>query len=448
MTAAQILSHDARYCVTDPQGHKYTFETNVVGFGSARPSTFIWTFRGTSRFYVGKLNPHTMQCERTARSALPENDYSTTLLNRILARVAADDHYTYQHAGYDITDASVPPVGINLDAALPPTDRRAAIHDSHPINARPRLTVAELRATAPVAVEPEPDEEDCCVNGTCEQPATDAVSLATTTHNETSMWKVPGAAMPRNGFFSVATDGAERRVENMQAMADQLSGDLWSLEYDIPEAKVTDCPNPSGWLWAYACRKTLSCWILTDKGLSAPAVQEALELWKANHITVDLIRYHPADQAKVRDRIRQRLAEHIQAIHASLIDRIASAAERLNGVEKVLNQIGLNTGLQDAELATLTGEDAAIVKAARKIWNDCGPKGSHALTQAQRTRDNAVRSLLKSIGEDLDHAIECAKQFDETESTKSLFDAARSALAAEKATFNGDMRIRGGKLAR
>lgn len=399
----------------------YVFQTRQ-GSGRFRNTYLIWMLQGKDYVYAGKLNTHTLQVEATAKSAIAANDFSLSLLNKILARVAGDDHAAYISKGFDIVDIHAKPAANGT-------------HDATTTN-KPQMTLAQIKQNMTPVVCDDDDNESC-----------EVVEVEANGHKSNIQKEaVNAAAKSAVRHYAATLDADENRYAKMRTMeelAKTLKGDLWSVEYDIP----TNCErvsNPSGWLWALACRTTKSVWIMTEKSFNSRNVQDFVTRCKTHGVKTKIRRTHPLDVATELEEIRNALAKHVQDVHTSLIDRLSSASLRLTGMHKVIDQLDANKGLSNDELATLTGEDISIVKQARKIVEENG-RVNAMHDQAQRLIDNQNRSLLKAIGEDLAHAVKCAEMFDMTMDMEVLIDGARKALKAEAATFNEQMRERGGK---
>ena len=105
MTKQFVLAGDAIFTLDTPDKGHYTFRVTHLPANERWPeSYFVKMLTGpdnTKNYsYVGKLDPETGAVATTAKSAKFEGTFPHRLLNRILARVWADDHAAYTAHGY------------------------------------------------------------------------------------------------------------------------------------------------------------------------------------------------------------------------------------------------------------------------------------------------------------------------------------------------------------
>jgi hypothetical protein len=100
-----VIAGNATFTVETPdQGHR-TYKVQKVDANDRWPeSYFVKLLTGpdnTNDFtYLGKLDKATGEVKTTAKSKSLEGSYAHRLLNRILARVWANDHAAYEAHGY------------------------------------------------------------------------------------------------------------------------------------------------------------------------------------------------------------------------------------------------------------------------------------------------------------------------------------------------------------
>ena len=103
-----ILAGDAIFTVELPEGAEqphYTFKVQRIETNDRWPeSYFVKLLTGPDNTrdytYLGKLNPETGIVSTTAKSANYNGSFVLRLLNRMLARIWANDHATYEQRGY------------------------------------------------------------------------------------------------------------------------------------------------------------------------------------------------------------------------------------------------------------------------------------------------------------------------------------------------------------
>jgi hypothetical protein len=101
-----VTAGNATFTVECPDGDHYTYKVQMVPGNEQYPNDayFVKTLIGpdnTSAYaYMGRLSPDTGAVTVTAKSKQFEEQYRFRLLNRILARVWADDHAAYEQHGF------------------------------------------------------------------------------------------------------------------------------------------------------------------------------------------------------------------------------------------------------------------------------------------------------------------------------------------------------------
>lgn len=107
-----LLAGEATFTIEIPEAYQveskqphYTYRVERVEASDRWPEAFfVKVLTGpdnTSDYtYAGKLDPFTGQMNLTARSAFPATSYRVKLLNRVLARIWADDHAAYEQYGF------------------------------------------------------------------------------------------------------------------------------------------------------------------------------------------------------------------------------------------------------------------------------------------------------------------------------------------------------------
>lgn len=205
---------------------------------------------------------------------------------------------------------------------------------------------------------------------------------------------------------------AERNIGRLQQAVDMLANDGHiMLQYDIPDRKKAVCPNPSHILWRYGFRSNLSVWILPQKSLKNPVIEQLLEHWNRNGINYLPLPIHDRAVQMTREVAAEYLREEIRGWHESLIENIGAAADRLG----------------EAKAAVLADES----------------KGTTELERAEDARNNAVRKHIRDAIERLETSIQCAELFDDNgDDTKALIDGLRSAIRSQAESFNAMARMR------
>jgi hypothetical protein len=182
---------------------------------------------------------------------------------------------------------------------------------------------------------------------------------------------------------------------------------MWDLTYDIPSALNEQVPNPSPVLWRFGFRKELSVWVLPQKSLDSPVIQELLSFWEAHGVKTHLVRYHPDDFQLVRDMAYDALRKEVQRVHASLIERLESASKALDAARAELDK--------DSE----------------------GKHTTHAdYDRVEKRHDNARRAIINAAAKSLNASIDCARAFDATEAVDDLLQALQHAVRSEALAFN------------
>lgn len=107
VTKQFILAGDAIFTIQCPDGTHHTYRVQHVPANDRYPAAwFVKLFTGSDNenpkayTYLGKLNDFTGQITLSAKSCRNADHISVRLLNRVLARVWADDHAAYQQHGY------------------------------------------------------------------------------------------------------------------------------------------------------------------------------------------------------------------------------------------------------------------------------------------------------------------------------------------------------------
>jgi hypothetical protein len=104
-----ILAGDARFTIEKPDGSHRTYRVKYrEANGNFKETWFVSLLTGSdndadgSYTYIGVLDDFTGQVRVTKASPYPLNDGPVFLLNRVLARIWADDHETVERAGYRV----------------------------------------------------------------------------------------------------------------------------------------------------------------------------------------------------------------------------------------------------------------------------------------------------------------------------------------------------------
>lgn len=107
VTKRFILAGDAIFTIACPDGTHHTYRVQHVEANDRYPAAwFVKLFTGSDNSdsraytYLGKLNDFTGQITLSAKSCRSADHVSVRLLNRVLARVWADDHAAYEQHGY------------------------------------------------------------------------------------------------------------------------------------------------------------------------------------------------------------------------------------------------------------------------------------------------------------------------------------------------------------
>lgn len=209
-----------------------------------------------------------------------------------------------------------------------------------------------------------------------------------------------------------------RAVERLQASVATLHGDLWTLEYDIPDDKLDFVANPSGWMWRFGFRRQLSCWVLPAKSLESGLVQEFIESCRQHGVTVDLFRTHPEELGIMQAIAHRRLAAEVRRMHASFLTKLENSCSTYEEARDALDASAKETpGL-------VSSRDYDVI---------------------ERNRDNKNRGHLKKAASDIEMAIACARLFDASEEIEDLIKAFRAVAQAENSAFNARVRACGGK---
>ena len=103
-----ILAGDAIFTVElppDAEQPHYTFKVQRIEANDRWPESYfakLLTGPDNTRdyTYLGKLNPETGIVSTTAKSASYDGSFVLRLLNRMLARIWANDHNAYEQHGY------------------------------------------------------------------------------------------------------------------------------------------------------------------------------------------------------------------------------------------------------------------------------------------------------------------------------------------------------------
>jgi len=207
----------------------------------------------------------------------------------------------------------------------------------------------------------------------------------------------------------------EARIKGLESVSTSKQG-MNMLIYDIPSSLSDECPNPSNRLWHVGFRLNLSCWVIPDNGLSSPVVQRLLNHWKQYPaVEVHIIPYHDRALEQIREIARTKLIAEIRRVHESLIKRLADAAQRHTEA--------------NAEMDRQEQSNEYVGRRARE--------------QAEIRLHGSIRSTIRDAADHLLAAVDCARVFEETESTKDLLEGLRLAIRSEAASFNALARARG-----
>lgn len=107
LTKDFILAGNATFTIDTPdQGHRTYRVRHKAAEGRWKECWFVDLLTGSDNesdySYVGKLDDFTGQVISTAKSKLPADAYPVKLLNRVLARVWADDHQAFESKGFKL----------------------------------------------------------------------------------------------------------------------------------------------------------------------------------------------------------------------------------------------------------------------------------------------------------------------------------------------------------
>jgi hypothetical protein len=108
VTSQFLLAGDATFTIQTPdQGHRtYRITATEPNERYPKPAYFVKLLTGadnTSDYsYVGKLDTYTFQVMPTAKSQLSASSYPVRLFNRVMARIACDDHAAFESKGFKV----------------------------------------------------------------------------------------------------------------------------------------------------------------------------------------------------------------------------------------------------------------------------------------------------------------------------------------------------------
>ena len=195
-------------------------------------------------------------------------------------------------------------------------------------------------------------------------------------------------------------DDLERRINALKDAAETVSQDMWQMTYDIPSAVRDVTPEPTGFLWCYGFPMTESAWVFTGKNIEKEGMQRFLDYYREfPGVTITLVEVHYKQVQAVRDMVGNALMKLLRETHGTLIRTIDEADKRLTAAMK------------EAET-------------------------DRAMLEADRQRDNKVRSAIRAAADDLNLAVMCAEEYDASEQTIDLLKGLRAAIASSRAAFN------------
>jgi flagellar biosynthesis/type III secretory pathway chaperone len=214
---------------------------------------------------------------------------------------------------------------------------------------------------------------------------------------------VKGPSMPQEPRKSL-TPEEKAREATLASLASLAHNRFVSFSYDIPQP--LNRLNPSGRMWRYGFRLTLSQWVMPIGQLHR--IKDITDEFDANGVEWFTLEFAESERQKLQDRSVKEISKELAAIHTSLIETIGSADEQLR--------------------TTLEATEVVLTDRERQ------KKISY--------RDSRIRAALKNSGERLNNVIQTAILFDEQERTEDLFSALREVIATRNATFNLEVESR------
>ncbi len=230
----------------------------------------------------------------------------------------------------------------------------------------------------------------------------------------------------------------EQTIIAQDAAITEMKQGIWQLNYYIPAVLSDEVPNPAGRFHrAGIIAEDGSYWLLSASRVEHPTITEELKFWDSwapgspnierwneqrmrdglkplvgmrAGVRYRLVPVHPEYVEAMREWAWECLAERVREIHASLIERIGNAAERLDKAREAQTADLLKSG----QILTITQEDLRL----------------------ERARHQAVRAAIKDATQAIEGAIEAAECFDAEEKFPDLFRAVFNAIRAETQAHN------------
>lgn len=226
--------------------------------------------------------------------------------------------------------------------------------------------------------------------------------------------KVEAMAL-RAARHSTGSDANECRLNRLDNAAKTLEGDVWYIDYDMSTELRQLLGCPCGTLWALGgVSISESVFVMRDADYQSEATQTTFAQWREAGIgELNEHREHPADIAKLCNRIRRRLDAEITKMKASIVANILKADERLVKAQQEL----------DAREQPATQKDRQQVDASR---------------------DNRVRAILRNAWDDLASVVKSAGRFEESDSISEVVAGYREAVNAAARAFNAQMVVKHG----
>ena len=164
-------------------------------------------------------------------------------------------------------------------------------------------------------------------------------------------------------------------------------------------------PNPSPILRHFALRFDGSVWFMPEAMTLLPECEQLINdmnSHKKKDVRCRIFRFDPAEREELQKYAREAMEAEIARIQAQLI-------ENLDDAQKAY----------DEAMEAITAND--------------GEKTQYNITVA---REKKMKRSLKSAGELLNAAIDCAMVFDETDNVQSLLDGLRKAIQSRNKSFD------------
>ncbi len=238
----------------------------------------------------------------------------------------------------------------------------------------------------------------------------------------------------REGISLTTGEEMELEARRRQRVVEILSGEVYSVNYYIPDQLKNVVRNPSYIFRKYAYRLDGSNWVFSAKGLETRKVKE----WMAfvdqmNPLTEEtdivqphggsvtirvevtaeywVVQYTKEQRNVMREKAVRRLSQQLIKCHTSLITRMDKAAK-------------------------------AVAKAREKL----GDKASHnAQTEVEQKHATRLRAVVTDACVSFEMALRGAEIYDDTGSLDAMFEAVRAVVASNAGGINALLSMRGMK---